>query len=97
MEARCGNGIHHFSPRSGGQNSFQVQPTERQTEKCSLILCPGENGNYFVINWPISSLAHLFVIKFIFFPDIKHTYLLWKDYLPNSHLVGASQLRAHIS
>lgn len=51
-----------LQPMSSGQNSFQVHPTERQSEKCGLILCPGENWNYFVFNWPISSSAHIFGI-----------------------------------
>lgn len=50
----------------------------KQTQKYGPVHCPEENGNYSVINWPISSSAHLFGIECIFSQDIKHTHLLWK-------------------
>lgn len=91
----CGNGIRHFSPYSCGQISFQVHPSIRQPEKCRLMLCPAKNGSYFVINWPISSSAHVFGIQFIFSPDKNHSF--FPEALPSiSHVVSDSLLRANI-
>lgn len=65
-----------------------------KSQKCGLVLCPGENGNYFVINWPVSSSAHLFGIQLIFSP--KNIHFFSERLSSISHVVCDSVLRVNI-